>query len=308
MTTIDGDEIQGVTIDGDQVQQITVDGDVVWVAIDPPSITSTSSTHDSITMNWSWSGDESRLSGFRCYLNGSFVDSVGPSSRGAQFTNLNPETTYTVGVAAEGTTGIVTDRSSTNVTTQEAVSVLEDFSHNNIPGNYGGEVDRFTTSTAWSYSGSYSGASADNVSGDIGKTTGTVSRGDTITVRTMFTTSAQHRCGFHFAVQDAANPLAQCYTVRLYGDSSGAVLLRHHGGGSGGTTNLDVIDIPTSANTVYRYVISYGSPTITASIVNDSTGSTVGTLSASDSSYGSGGIGFMTLGAAGEHWDYVVRE
>lgn len=183
-------------------------------------------------------------------------------------------------------------------------TVLEDFESTNIGTDYSGSTNRFATTTAWAYSGSNSLTPTDSSHGDIAPASGgTISRGDRLVCRGRFGTSGTYRLMFCWAVQDRANAFDACYLVRFRQDQ-GKVQFMALQNASG--TVLDSFNYTASTNTTYRWDVNYGSSTISIDVVNEDTGSTVGTLSASDSTWGSGPFGFVNSGNTDEYWDYVT--
>ena len=182
--------------------------------------------------------------------------------------------------------------------------VIEDFERSSPLNEYGGSAGLFGT-TGSAYEG---GQALENASGSFGGVNSTSgldtypSRGDDVTVY-FNNASGDNFVSFNlFSQAEADNP--DRYSVGLSGVSGDFTLWRTENG------SIDTLDSSAPSSTTsgwYRVEISTDSSTISADLYDDSSDTHLASVTASDSTFSSGGIGFRSAGN-GEVFDYVVLD
>ena len=182
--------------------------------------------------------------------------------------------------------------------------VIEEFERSAPLDEYGGETHLFDTTSSPVYEGSQALV---NDGGDFGSLVSTSGlgdypeRGDEVYVYFQ-NASDDNFVAFHlFAQSETDNP--DGYTVGISAAGAWRMWLNE----DGDTDWIASEDLPASDQISgwYRAEIWTDSSTVYADLYDDSTDELLASISADDSTYDSGGIGFRSAGN-GEVWDYVV--
>ena len=180
--------------------------------------------------------------------------------------------------------------------------VIEDFERDNPLADYGGSTSQFSI-TGSAYEGS---GALENASGDFGGVNSTSdlnhypSRGDDFEVYFNNASGDNFVAVNFFAQAEEDNP--DRYSVGFSGVSGDFTFWRTSGG------SVDTLDSASPSSTTsgwYRVEISTESSSITADLYDDSSGAHLASVSTSDTTFDSGGIGFRSAGN-GERFDYAV--
>ena len=182
--------------------------------------------------------------------------------------------------------------------------VLDNFERSDPIDEYGGETGLFDVETSTVYAGDQALTNDSGSFGGINSTSGLgnyPSRGDEVHVHFQ-NASDENFVAFNlFSQSETDNP--DRYSVGISGVSGDFVLWRTE---DGDVDTLDS-DAPSSYTSGwYRAEISTYSSTVSADLYDDSDDTLLASVSASDSTFSSGGIGFRSAGN-GEIFDDVVR-
>ena len=182
-------------------------------------------------------------------------------------------------------------------------NVVEDFERSNPLSEYGGSTGLFDTTSSPVYEGSQALVNDGGSFGGVNSTSGLDTypeRGDDVTVY-FNNASGDNFVAFNlFSQAEVDNP--DRYSIGLSGVSGDLTLWKTEGG------SIDTLDSsPPSSTTAgwYRVEISTDSSTVSADLYDDSSDTHLASVSASDSTFSSGGIGFRSAGN-GEVFDYVI--
>ena len=182
--------------------------------------------------------------------------------------------------------------------------VVEEFERSNPLTEYGGSTGQFDTTES-----TYEGSQAlENASGDFGGVNSTSGldtypeRGDEVHVY-FDNAGDENFAAFNLFTQSETDGPDR-YAIGLSGVDGEFKLWRNENG------DLDTLDSSAPSDTIsgwYRVEISTDASTISADLYDDSSGAHLASVSAGDSTFSSGGIGFRSAGN-GEVFDYVVRQ
>ena len=183
--------------------------------------------------------------------------------------------------------------------------VIEDFERENPLADYGGETGLFSLTSSPTYEGSSALVNDSGSFGGVNSTSGLSTypeRGDE--VHAYFNNaSGDNFVAFNlFSQAEADNP--DRYSVGLSGVTGDFTLWKTENG------SVDTLDSSAPSSTTsgwYRVEVSTDSSTVSADLYDDSSDTLLASVSASDSAFSSGGIGFRSAGN-GEVFDYAVFE
>ena len=181
--------------------------------------------------------------------------------------------------------------------------VIEDFERDNPLAEYGGETGLFGT-TSSAYEGSQALVNDSGSFGGVNSTSGLNSypeRGDTIDVH--FNNASENNFVAFNLFSQSETDNADRYAIGLSGVSGDLTLWKTESG------DIDTLDSASPSSTTsgwYRLEVSTDASTITANLYDDSSDAQLASVSTSDTTFSSGGIGFRSAGN-GEVFDYVVE-
>ena len=189
------------------------------------------------------------------------------------------------------------------VFTEDGPTVVEDFERSSPLNEYGGETGLFGTTSSPTYEGSQALENDSGSFGGVNSTSGLDTypeRGDE--VHAYFNNaSGDNFVTFNlFSQAEADDP--DRYAIGLSGVSGDLTLWKTENG------SIDTLDSSSLSDTTsgwYRVEITTDSSTVSADLYDDSSDDHLASVSASDSTFSSGGIGFRSAGN-GEVFDYVV--
>ncbi len=193
-------------------------------------------------------------------------------------------------------------------------TVIESFEDGSIDG-FSGDTDRFDVGSRAAYDGEFAVSSIDSGEAAISRTDLSLGPDDTpfgcalrsgAYVGDLF--SSPQDAGFVFGVQTATGYTALTgYLIRLQAYTDEATLYRFD---DGSTTELDTVEVGSGVNEWHLATVTDWSSSgdITVEIA-DATGTVVGTLSASDATYGAGGVAITrdggTYSEEASYADYI---
>lgn len=180
------------------------------------------------------------------------------------------------------------------------VTTLDGFEDNDI-SEYGGATGGFTTQSTTVKDGSYALATSSPGGSHLSDTGVTTNQGNTYRVWTRFGSSSGSE-SFLFATQSETST-TDCYMVMLFQGGGEYRLYRY----DGSYNNIASSAISPSTGTWYEHKIDWATDgTITCTLL-DSAGSQVVQISATDTTWTSGGIGFRGDNGPSAYFD-TVRE
>ena len=184
-----------------------------------------------------------------------------------------------------------------------AYPVIEDFERDNPLADYGGSTGLFSITSSPTYEGSSALVNDGGDFGGVNSTSGLDNypeRGDEFDAH-LNNAGDQNFAAVNFFTQ-AETDGADRYAAGISGVDGEFTLWKTEGDS---TQTLDSSALSSTTSGWYRVEISTDSSTVTADLYDDSSGDHLASVSASDSTFSSGGIGFRSAGN-GEAFDYAV--